>query len=131
MGRAMMVRKNEFSPETSPSENPDRKDVDSHDDARVEKLGGRNGFTDGIDPVLDIRLTRKFDKHMLPWLFGIWLCAFIDRSNIGNAKIDGLDTDLKLTSTKFNTALVVFYVPYILVDVCACQSLLQSMLIRS
>jgi MFS family permease len=45
------------------------------------------------------------------------LLAFIDRSNIGNAKIDGLINDLKLTGNKFNTALVVFYVPYILVDV--------------
>jgi MFS family permease len=43
--------------------------------------------------------------------------AFIDRSNIGNAKIDGLTKDLKLTGNKFNVALVVFYVPYIAVDV--------------
>lgn len=45
------------------------------------------------------------------------LLAFIDRSNIGNARIDGLATDLKLTGNKFNVALVVFYVPYIAVDV--------------
>lgn len=43
------------------------------------------------------------------------LLAFIDRSNIGNAKIDGLTEDLKLKGTEFNVALVVFYVPYILV----------------
>ena len=45
------------------------------------------------------------------------LLAFIDRSNIGNAKIDGLVTDLKLNGNKFNISLVVFYVPYICVDV--------------
>jgi hypothetical protein len=45
------------------------------------------------------------------------LFAFIDRSNIGNAKIDGIIDDLNLTGNKFNIALVVFYVPYILVDV--------------
>ena len=39
------------------------------------------------------------------------------RSNIGNAKIDGLVTDLHLGGNKFNIALAVFYVPYILVDV--------------
>jgi MFS family permease len=38
-------------------------------------------------------------------------------SNIGNAKIDGLVDDLNLTGNRFNIALVVFYVPYILVDV--------------
>lgn len=45
------------------------------------------------------------------------LFAFIDRSNIGNARIDGLAEDLHLTGNKFNIALVVFYVPYIIIDV--------------
>lgn len=55
-----------------------------------------------IDPALDRALTRKFDKHLVPWLFGLWLLAFIDRSNIGNARIDGLSIDLGLTGDKFN-----------------------------
>ena len=33
-----------------------------------------------IDPTLDRRVTRKCDFHIIPWLFGIWLLAFIDRS---------------------------------------------------
>ncbi|KXX82963.1 High-affinity nicotinic acid transporter [Madurella mycetomatis] len=46
------------------------------------------------------------------------LFSFIDRSNIGNAKLAGLDSDLGIsTGTAFNTALLVFYIPYILVDV--------------
>jgi hypothetical protein len=70
-----------------------------------------------INLALDRRLTRKFDRHVVPWLFGLWLLAFIDRSNIGNARIDGLAEDLHLDSNKFNIALAVFYVPYICVDV--------------
>lgn len=71
-----------------------------------------------IPPALHARLNRKFDVHVVPFLFGIWLCAFIDRSNIGNAKIDGLTADLHIaTGTRFNIALLVFYIPYILVDV--------------
>lgn len=53
----------------------------------------------------------------MPWLFGLWLLAFIDRSNVGNAKISGLSQELKLDGDKFNIALAVFYIPYILVDV--------------
>src|SRR2546428_607764 len=46
------------------------------------------------------------------------LFAFIDRSNIGNAKIDGLAEDLGIeTGNKFNVALLVFFILYILVDV--------------
>lgn len=70
-----------------------------------------------IDPVLNQRVKRKCDRHIMPWLFLIWLWAFIDRSNIGNARIDGLTEDLGMHGTQFNVALVVFYIPYILVDV--------------
>lgn len=70
-----------------------------------------------IEPRLNRIITRKFDFHIIPWLFGIWLLAFIDRSNIGNARIDGLAEDLELDGTKFNIALTVFYIPYILIDV--------------
>ncbi|KAK3053952.1 hypothetical protein LTR09_005232 [Extremus antarcticus] len=69
------------------------------------------------DPQLDKRINRKFDLHIVPILFGLWLFAFVDRANIGNARIDGLAEDLKLTGTKFNVVLAVFYVPYICVDV--------------
>lgn len=57
------------------------------------------------DPKIEDRVLRKQDYHILPWLFGIWLCAFIDRSNIGNARIDGLTEDLHLAGTDFNVAL--------------------------
>ncbi|KAL9596632.1 MAG: hypothetical protein Q9219_005669 [cf. Caloplaca sp. 3 TL-2023] len=70
-----------------------------------------------IDSALNQRITRAFDMRVIPWLFGIWLLAFIDRSNIGNARIDGLANDLKLDGNKFNIALTVFYIPYVLVDV--------------
>ncbi|KAF1945375.1 MFS transporter-like protein [Clathrospora elynae] len=85
------------------------------DTTRVEKA---INVDETIDHDLDKRVNRKFDIHILPWLFGIWLFSFIDRSNIGNARIAGLTDDLGITKgTKFNIALLVFYIPYILVDV--------------
>jgi hypothetical protein len=92
-------------------------DEKAHESERIEELNS-NREELGIDPVLDKRLTRKFDRHIMPWLFGLFLFAFIDRSNIGNARIDGLATDLHLDANKFNVALAVFYVPYICIDVC-------------
>ena len=41
----------------------------------------------------------------------------LDRANIGNAAISGLSKELKLVGNKFNVALLVFYIPYILIDV--------------
>lgn len=84
---------------------------------QLEKVDSAHEETQ-IDPELDRAITRKFDRRIIPWLFVTWLLAFIDRSNIGNAKIDGLGAQLNiLKGDKFNTALAVFYVPYICVDV--------------
>ena len=69
---------------------------------QVEKAGqSGDGFLESRS-AYDRSITRKLDRHIIPWLFGLWLLAFIDRSNIGNARIDGLATDLKLVGNKFN-----------------------------
>lgn len=59
------------------------------------------------------RVLWKFDIHILPPLALLWLANFIDRTNVGNARIAGLQTDTHLTGNQFNTALAVFYVSYI------------------
>lgn len=38
--------------------------------------------------------------------------GYVDRSNIGNAKIAGMADDLKLEGLMYNTALTLFFVPY-------------------
>ncbi|KAF2157979.1 MFS general substrate transporter [Myriangium duriaei CBS 260.36] len=69
-----------------------------------------------IDPRLDKTITRRFDTHVVPWLFFMYLLSHIDRSNIGNARIAGLAKDLELTGIRFNRMLTVYYVTFI----CAC-----------
>lgn len=39
-------------------------------EARIEKLAAEETYD--TDPALDRRVTRKFDLHIIPWLFGIW-----------------------------------------------------------
>jgi hypothetical protein len=70
-----------------------------------------------IDPSIEKSVVRKFDRRIVPWLFGMFLLCFLDRANIGNAKIEGLGEDLHLTSNQFNIALAVFFIPYILIEV--------------
>ena len=43
--------------------------------------------------------------------------AFIDRSNIGNARIAGMYKDLDLHGLQYNIALTVFFPPYALLEV--------------
>ncbi|KAF8165361.1 MFS general substrate transporter [Crassisporium funariophilum] len=62
------------------------------------------------------RILWKLDCHILPPLALLWLANFIDRSNIGNARIAGLEKDANLHGNQFNTALAVFYVTYLVVE---------------
>ncbi|KAI2794109.1 hypothetical protein POX_a00699 [Penicillium oxalicum] len=64
------------------------------------------------------KLMAKIDWHILPCLCVLYLLAFLDRVNISNAAILGLKEDLHLqTGTKYNTALTIFFVPYILLEI--------------
>lgn len=48
------------------------------------------------------KVLRKMDLHLIPMLALLYLLAFLDRGNIGNARIEGLDKDLKLTGGQYN-----------------------------
>ena len=65
------------------------------------------------------KLLWKCDIHIIPILFLLFLLAFLDRTNIGNARIQGLERDLGMDprGNKYNIALLVFFVPYILFEV--------------
>ncbi|RFU74181.1 pantothenate transporter liz1 [Trichoderma arundinaceum] len=64
------------------------------------------------------RLMTKVDMRVIPFLCIMYLLAFLDRVNIANAKLFGLAADLDLgTGDKYNTALVIFFVPYCLFEV--------------
>ncbi|KAH8885500.1 MFS general substrate transporter [Thozetella sp. PMI_491] len=85
--------------------------------SHVEALRREQTLQLDIDPKTDKRINRKIDIHIIPFLFGIWLFSFIDRTNIGNAKIEGMPADLGVaTGNGFSIAITVFFITYILVD---------------
>ncbi|KAG5919173.1 hypothetical protein E4U61_001144 [Claviceps capensis] len=67
----------------------------------------------------DRRLMAKIDLHVIPFLCIMYLLAFLDRVNIANAKIYHLREDLDMLNppSRFNTAIVIFFVPYILFEI--------------
>ncbi|EOA80718.1 uncharacterized protein SETTUDRAFT_174436 [Exserohilum turcica Et28A] len=60
----------------------------------------------------DKKLVRKLDLRLIPWLSFLYLISFLDRTNIGNAKVDGLQEDLGITNTQYNNSLTIFFVSY-------------------
>ncbi|KAJ5774679.1 hypothetical protein N7457_009575 [Penicillium paradoxum] len=63
------------------------------------------------------KLTRsvlwKLDIRILPMLAALFLCSFLDRTNVGNVKIIGLEKDLSMTDHQYDIGLAVFYLTYI------------------
>ncbi|TFK53081.1 MFS general substrate transporter [Heliocybe sulcata] len=82
----------------------------------TENLGIANQSIATAEKILTKRVLWKFDLYILPPLALLWLANFIDRSNIGNARIAGLERDTHLQGNQFNVALTVFYASYIIVE---------------
>ncbi|KAF7357748.1 hypothetical protein MVEN_00820700 [Mycena venus] len=58
------------------------------------------------------KLWQKIDLRLMPILSLMYLLSFLDRGNIGNARLQGLETQLDLTGNKFNIALTMYFIPY-------------------
>jgi sugar phosphate permease len=63
------------------------------------------------------KLYRKVDLRLMPILAVLYLLSFMDRGNIGNARIEGLEKELGMTSQDYNTALSCFFITYCLCEV--------------
>ncbi|KAF2644260.1 putative nicotinamide mononucleotide transmembrane transporter protein [Massarina eburnea CBS 473.64] len=64
------------------------------------------------------RLLRKMDLKLIPFLALLYLLSFLDRSNIGNARLAGLERDLHMNpkSLQYNNALAVFFPFYVFAE---------------
>ncbi|KAF5863536.1 hypothetical protein ETB97_009780 [Aspergillus alliaceus] len=63
-------------------------------------------------PDFEKQVLRKMDVRLIPMLAVLYLLAFLDRGNIGNAKIEGLLDDLHMTGQEYNWCLTVFFFTY-------------------
>ncbi|KAF7118976.1 hypothetical protein CNMCM5793_008616 [Aspergillus hiratsukae] len=81
-----------------------------------------------LDDAYRQKLTRsilfKQDTRILPALALLFLCSFLDRTNVGNAKILGLQNDLNITGNQYDIGLTVFYLTYI------CSELPSNLIIK-
>ncbi|SCU80728.1 LAFA_0C00848g1_1 [Lachancea sp. 'fantastica'] len=93
---------------SSVSSQPPFQDIESAQNALAEKYGVR-----------DSRLQLKIDICVVPALILLYFAAFLDRINISNARLYGMEADLGLHGDQFNVALTVFFVPYVFFELLA------------
>ncbi|KZT70959.1 MFS general substrate transporter [Daedalea quercina L-15889] len=89
-----------------------KESIHSEDEAKQS-----TAVSDEHRAVLERKLVRKLDSRLLPILTILYLLSFLDRSNIGNAKLDGLTTDLKMTQADYLNALTLYFLGYVLFEI--------------
>ncbi|KAJ5138893.1 Major facilitator superfamily domain general substrate transporter [Penicillium bovifimosum] len=92
--------------EPAPNQDVEKRTLPDHEEKQSTPISPT------IDPELERRLVRKLDWRV-PTLMGFfYLLAFLDRSNIGNAKIAGMEEDLNLDGKSYAWLLTIFYISY-------------------
>lgn len=69
-----------------------------------------------VAPDIERRVIRKMDLRIVPIVTALYVLAFLDRSNIGNARIAGMTKDLKLVGNDYQWLLTIFYITYIIFE---------------
>ncbi|KAE8148869.1 MFS general substrate transporter [Aspergillus avenaceus] len=72
------------------------------------------GLSEDDTRVFEKRLVRKIDLHLISSLFLLFIFNILDRSNIANARLGGLQEDLGLSDTQYQTAVAIMFVGYLL-----------------
>ncbi|KAL0956743.1 hypothetical protein HGRIS_002862 [Hohenbuehelia grisea] len=91
------------------------------DASYVEKVSTpserERGEAESVKSIARKRILRKLDVHLLPFVSLLYLLSFLDRSNIGNARVAGMLKDVNLVGLKYNVIAAVFFIPYALAEV--------------
>jgi sugar phosphate permease len=70
-----------------------------------------------LDDPDDNKLRRKLDLHLIPTMTFLYLLSYLDRVNIGQAKIDGLMESINISSAQYNACLSVFFATYVIFEI--------------
>jgi hypothetical protein len=53
---------------------------------------------------------RKLDWHLMPLIFVLYSLSVLDRSNLGNAKIAGMQNDIDIAGSRYAWLGTIFYI---------------------
>ncbi|KAI4591810.1 hypothetical protein KJ359_012191 [Pestalotiopsis sp. 9143b] len=68
----------------------------------------------GVD---EKKLVAKLDRHLIPLIMLLYTFSFLDRVNIGNARLYNMTEDLNLVGNQYQIAVSILFVTYLLFEV--------------
>ncbi|KAI8875131.1 MFS general substrate transporter [Backusella circina FSU 941] len=87
-----------------------------HDDG-IEKSKFEDDNSVGINKDEEKKLLSKLDWHILPLFCTFYFADFLDRANIGNAILAGLQQDTGMTSDQLSLVIAAFFITYVIFEV--------------
>ncbi|KAI1332371.1 MFS general substrate transporter [Xylariaceae sp. FL0255] len=81
----------------------------------MEKGEASPGIT--FDKAMDRAVLWRLDTRILPILALLFLCSFFDRTNVGNARLYGLEKEIRVTDLQYDIGLSVYYATYIFSEI--------------
>ncbi|EQK98930.1 MFS transporter [Ophiocordyceps sinensis CO18] len=116
--------------------------VDAEKMSPIEKVNIDSSSSSDVDNIVDPdaglsederkaaerKLLWKLDLKLIPWLSLLYLVCFLDRTNIGNAKIAHLERDLGISpkSEQYAATLTIFFLSYAIFEA-LCNFLLKRL----
>lgn len=97
-------------------------DVQYHEEKVAEKQTASPGSSSdneevGTASLNENALLRKIDLRLLPAVGILYLLSFLDRSNVANARIEGLADDLGMTGNQYLTGLTLYFIGYVIFEI--------------
>ena len=91
--------------------------TEKEENASVERENVSASQSHIVNPEMERRVIRKMDMRVVPLVMALYILAFLDRSNIGNARIAGMRKELQLdVGNRYQWLLTIFYITYILFE---------------
>ncbi len=78
--------------------------------------GAESGYSDIMDASFEAKTYAKVDRRLIPFLFLCYILAYLDRVNVGFAKLQMLK-DLSLSDAAFATGAGIFFIGYFFFEV--------------
>ncbi|CCH41390.1 putative membrane protein [Wickerhamomyces ciferrii] len=91
--------------------------INTNDNTSTTSQSETSPNDEDFSDINEAKLLRKLDIRLLPIVSFLYLLAYLDRGNIGNAKIEGLPESLNLTPERYNLCLTIFFITYALFEV--------------
>ncbi|KAH7107434.1 major facilitator superfamily transporter [Auriculariales sp. MPI-PUGE-AT-0066] len=95
----------------------DKPVIEKRERASVDGSSNHTNEPFVLDEVAERKLRWKLDFYLVPTVALLYLFCFIDRANVGNARLAGLERDLNMKGYNYNQLLSIFYISYIVFEI--------------